>query len=90
MKFHLMSGFGLRLGPIAEALESLPGLEPGEQRSGIRTVDINLGKLREGNVVFPRAEFVDFGIAAGSLGSELVAGEVQDNQAFVGCRGSPG
>ena len=53
-----------------------------EQRIGLRSVHVDLLEDREGRTEFELAERLDFFDRARSLAEELVAGEIEDGEAF--------
>ena len=75
MKFHLIACVPRR--PGASLLQRL------EQRVRVRAVDLDLGEHREGHVVVGGAELLDFGLVAGLLMAELVAGEAEHGEAAL-------
>ena len=66
-----------------EALKAGVLGQPLVEGDGVLAVDVDLGKLREGDAEAAGAEGVDLLVGAGGLIGKLVAGEVQDLQTVV-------
>ena len=68
---------------LTEPFKALLGLQIGVERQLVLTVHFRFLHLREGGVEVHGAELMDLLVRAGSLPAELVAGNVQNLQAFV-------